>query len=559
VSAAVAAPVARVRRPVLNGPTLAFLLVFTAQFALGVWLAMRGFRWGDAFYRSTSALFVLHSSDPKLANIGFVWMPLPTLLNLPWVALYPAWPNVVSSGVASSATSAVCGGATAALLLVVAERFGLSRRIGWAFALLVSANPMIFLYAGTGMAEGVVAPFLVGAVACLTLFWHTGRRGWVAGAGVALGLGFAAAYETVPLGVALTGALVAGLFLSSEARRPFAPLGRLRAAEGLGILLVFPSVVVALLFVGANAVIMGDPLFFVRGAYGYGSYRAEAFTGGAESATGDLLAVAALVGERAWPFLVPLGFLLVVRALDRRLWRIESLSLTVIGLSVTCLLIAPMAFQGSRMDFLRYYIYPLFVAAGWGLYEIATSDRRRRAACIVLAGWAVAVPVCVWTMSRPALAIQEYPEYRAVVTGRDARALGYGDPVVTRAPLAAYLEREVVPRDGRVLLDAFQGAAVAAQLSSRSSGHLIMTFDRRFRAALADPDRHQITHVLVPAPAVWPQDAVTRARPALWAGREPGFRLIRRFQTTAGLPEEWRLFRVGPGIRVLPIDSGGGG
>ena len=90
-------------RRVPDGAVLIFALVFAAQFAFGVWMASRGFRWGDAFYRSTSALFVLHSADPKLADIGFVWMPLPTLLNLPWAALYPVWPNVIASGAASVA------------------------------------------------------------------------------------------------------------------------------------------------------------------------------------------------------------------------------------------------------------------------------------------------------------------------------------------------------------------------------------------------------------------------------------------------------------------------
>ena len=188
-----ASALARAARPATlprigHGSALIFALVFGAQFAFGLWMASRGFRWGDAFYRSTSALFVLHSADPKLADIGFVWMPLPTLLNLPWAALYPLWPGVVSSGAASALSSAVCGGASAVILLAAARRLRLPAWLGWAFALLVSFNPMIFLYAGTGMGEGVGAPFLIGAVCFLTLFWHTGRaRGGSRPPGIALG------------------------------------------------------------------------------------------------------------------------------------------------------------------------------------------------------------------------------------------------------------------------------------------------------------------------------------------------------------------------------------
>jgi hypothetical protein len=210
--------IATTRRRGIDGAVIIFVLVFAAQLAFGVWMSSRGFRWGDAFYRSTSALFALHSADPKLADIGFVWMPLPALLNLPWTALYPVWQDVVASGAASSLASAVCGGATATVLLITARRLRLPSWIGWAFALLVATNPMVFLYAGTGMAEGVGAPFLVGAVCFLTLFWRSGQRWWVAAAGVALALAVAAMYEAVPYGAALFAALAAGVLWSSEAR-----------------------------------------------------------------------------------------------------------------------------------------------------------------------------------------------------------------------------------------------------------------------------------------------------------------------------------------------------
>ena len=59
--------------------------------------------------------------------------------------------------------------------------------------------------------------------------------------------------------------------------------------------------------------------------------------------------------------------------------------------------------------------------------------------------------------------------------------------------------------------------------------------------------------MLFPDPAAWPQDAIDRARPRLWTGRETGFRLVKRFDpgSISRLPESWRLYAVGPGVRVL--------
>jgi hypothetical protein len=110
-----------------------------------------------------------------------------------------------------------------------------------------------------------------------------------------------------------------------------------------------------------------------------------------------------------------------------------------------------------------------------------------------------------------------------------------------------------------MLLDSYQGAAVAAQVRPEHADRLVMTFDRRFEAALADPAGSGVTTVLVPDPASWPQDAVNRARPRLWSGREPGFRLVTRFDAGPAylLPENWRLFAVQRGARVLPTLDGG--
>jgi hypothetical protein len=70
--------------------------------------------------------------------------------------------------------------------------------------------------------------------------------------------------------------------------------------------------------------------------------------------------------------------------------------------------------------------------------------------------------------------------------------------------------------------------------------------------------RHRISYLLLPDPAWWPQDAIYRARPRLWAGREPGFKLVKAFAAgpTFDLPENWRLFAVERRARVLPNGSG---
>jgi 4-amino-4-deoxy-L-arabinose transferase-like glycosyltransferase len=534
------------------GPLVAFLVVFGVTFAFGVWMASRGFRWNDAMSRAASALAVVHGPDAKLANIGFVWPPLPTLLGGVGALLYPIWPTVVSGGVSAALTTASCAGATAALLVATARRLGLSNRLGWAFALLVATNPILFLYASNGMPEGVALPFMTAAVCCLTLFWHTGRRLWVAAAGVALALGVATVYQGVAFGAAVFAALIGGILWSSEARAA-APQGRARAIEGLGLMLLIPPAFVGLFWVGANAVIMGNPLDFISGSYGYASFqRPSGVAGGHPVVTGDFLGALGLVGERIFPFLIPLALLLVVRLVDGRLWRVNSLSLVVLALSVPLGMVVPMALLGSPMGFLRYLIFPLFVAAGWGLYEITVSGRRARAVALIAAGWLAAFPVELWVMSNPRLAPEEYAELKALTNGQDGE-----DTIDIRVPVASYLETHVLGDGQNVLLDSVAGGAmVAIQIGPAHRDQLILTADRRFKQALARPGSHNVGYFLTPDPSGAPNAAINRTYPGLWRGQRPGFQLVKTLATPL---EKWRIYAVLPGVRTPPATTGGSG
>jgi hypothetical protein len=341
----------------------------------------------------------------------------------------------------------------------------------------------------------------------------------------------------VAYGAAVFVALAGGILWSSETR-VWAPQGHGRAIEGLGLLLLVPPIFVGLLWIGANAVIMGDPLDFVYGDYGYGTFTGSADSAGAVAyVTGDVVGALALVGERVFPFLIPLAFILLVRLVDGRLWRINTLLVVLLGLSVPLGMVVPMAIAGSPMGFLRYLVYPLFVAAGWGLYEIALSRRRRRAAALILAGWLVAFPASLWIMSNPRLGPEEYGELKAVMQGLDG-----ADSVGMRAPVASYLERHILPQGRNVVFDSVAGGSmIAMQIGPEHVRQLIVTADRRFEDAIAHPGSHRVGYFLMPDPVGTPTAAIGRAYPGLWDGEQPGFRLVKTLATPL---EKWRIYEV---------------
>jgi hypothetical protein len=528
------------------GTLALFVLVVGAELTFGMWMNSRGFIYNDALSRTAGALLVLYGADPHLAALGFVWMPLPSLLELPLVAIYPLWPAAISSGYASTLITALAGGASAVLVLETGRRLGISPRLGWAYALLIAANPMLFLYASNGLSEGVAAPCLIGATCLLVLFWHSGRCRYVALAGLALALGAASLYQAVPYGAGLVVALVLGALYGSGRPRDDDtwPLSkRWRFAEGLGILLVAPSFYVEAAWVGANGLIMKDPLHFATSPYSNSSQtRAIGGGGPAAHAAGDLPGTLGYVGARALPFLIPGVFVIAARTLDGRLWRVNTLSLVLLLVSVPLGLIAPLLYLGASFGWLRFFMYPLFVAAGWGLYEIAQSRRRDIAARLVLAGWIVAVPFILVTLASPTLGQEEHLEVQALLTGETASQAGFDGWIGELAPVAKYLEGAEFSNARRVALDPYQGSAIAAQMKPEALQHLyILPPGPRLERVLQHPSEYYISYLLVPSPAKAPRDTIVQAYPRLWAGHEVGFALVASFPD---IPQEWRLYRI---------------
>lgn len=517
-----------------------FVVVLVAELAFGLWTSAMGFRPPDGISRAVNAMTVLHPPDPHLAAIGFVWMPLPTFIELVWMPAYPLWPQLISSGFASVFTTSLAAATAAALLLLTARRFGLSDRFGVAFALLVVLNPMLFLYGANGMSEGVAAPALIGSVCALTLYWQTGRRRYVALAGIALALAFASLYEAVHFGAALGVALVAGVLW--DARSPSQPRERRSAARALFLVLVLPPTYVGFLWVAANAVIMGDPLYFATSSYSNLAQTEAADAGEQAFATrGQVLEVLAYVAERSAYFLIPVAALLLVRAMEGRLRTLKTTSLILLTVSVPVGLFAPLLFLGVTFGWLRFFMYPLFVAAGWGLYEIAASRRRRRATAVILASWVLAIPAAFAAMAHPRLGEEENLIVKGLVSGQTGPEVGFYDQIEDMRPVSRFLQMGPLREGEWVALDQFAGFPVPAQIPREQFKHLLLTPDRAFDAAIRDFAGHGVRYVLVPSPENTPQDAILRVHPRLWSGQDPAFELVRAFPDTA---KEWRLYRV---------------
>jgi len=129
------------------------------------WCASHGYTlyYGDAEAHLNIARRVLDSRTPGPEQLGTVWLPLPHVLMLPFVAREPWW----RSGFAGAIPSAVAFVFAGAFLYAAARRLYASAAAALAAALLFALNPNMLYLQATPMSEAIFAAALA------ALLWST--------------------------------------------------------------------------------------------------------------------------------------------------------------------------------------------------------------------------------------------------------------------------------------------------------------------------------------------------------------------------------------------------
>lgn len=211
---------------------------------------------GDALSRTLSAVRVEHSRFPRLAAIGFIWPPLPTVAQLPLLLV----PKLAFYGFSGGIISAI---AAAGLLAT------LNRMLRWAevtfwwrvpILLLCVLNPMWLFYAGNGMSEMPFLFFFTLAGFSFVRWQASGQwRNLIIG-GLSTACMFGCRYDAIPYTAAFViGICVVFIFGHLTFRPP-------RVEANLLAYLV-PVTYAVGLWLYFNFLIQGDPIYFIRNPY----------------------------------------------------------------------------------------------------------------------------------------------------------------------------------------------------------------------------------------------------------------------------------------------------
>ena len=486
---------------------------------------------GDALARTASALYVVLSRDPHLAAIGFVWNPLPSIVQIPLVlALDPFG----LAHLAGPIQSAAFGAGSVFILDRILRLLGTGTWRRRALLLAYGLDPIIVFYGANGMSESPLIFFMLAATHQFVRWARGGPYSTLIFFALLSAGTFLVRYE----GIAFAAAGILGLtaaFLFGKDLNP----DRLEA-----ILLTYtaPISYVVALWIFFNWILVGDPLHFYRSSYGNVALTAGFRSGGETYLSG---AVGSIAGSAAYAavqsaYVFPASVLIAALAAIRGLLRKEHVTLGVLGFALSLPAFhAYLVYSGTSFGWLRFFIY--CVPFSFVLLPLVLEPLRgTRPAWI--AGWAISFALILvsWPASLFALAD---PNHGREEAGIVAHLI---DP--TRNPLpASYTfgtDKEIaryvdgLPPGTVVLMDS--ALAFSIDLFARDHRRYAITNDRDFPQILDRPDGGAVTHILVTRRS--DSEAVGAALPGLWQAGAAYATLERDF----GGPDRWRLYRVHP-------------
>jgi hypothetical protein len=504
---------------------------------------------GDAISRMANGFYVLHSRDPHLAAIGFVWNPLSSLVTLPLLLFNSWWSDLASHNVAGTTMSALAmAGAVYQLNSLLREwRVHVAPRL--VLTLLFACAPMIMLYAGNGMSEALYTFLMLGATRYLMRWLRDDDLASLVYAASMLGLAYMERSEPV------ASAVLAAPFVCWVTFTRTAGDRRSRIWAGLSdaTILVMPIVTCFIGWAVVSWVIVGQPFEQFTSKYGNSALIAAAHIQKGHLGTKVLHEVHAI------GYLAPALPVILVAALVSAAWRRNAqiwVLATVLGGGLAFTLVSYL--DDAIFPWIRYYVLvtPIAVLLVGSLFSVPTRIVRagpvpekpvsaapapeqktlpgggRKPSGKTLAGALLAVvvsiallapsiPFSIRGMNNPVLAPDVYSYYGFIfhkhLTAEDQAAKGAYSAV---QGISGWLDAQHYP-NGDVVVDTGDNCIPNVVTNVDNPRLFVITNDRDFQKVLADPLTFHAHYLMIEGNGTAQADGVAQLYPhiatANWA------------------------------------------
>ena len=453
-------------------PWIAGGIALVVYLAAGWWMRYQlHYAIGDALSRSADARAVVESRDPHLTAVGFVWLPLPVLVQLPFSLVLSKlnWADF-----AGPMSTAACTAAMVVLFAKITETLKLRLGIALILTTLLAFNPVVVYYAANGMSEASSFMFYCLAALGLVRWSRTPSTAHLATIGAGLAGAMLCRYETLLLIPVF--AIAAALQV-----RP----GRHATRWGMvAVTVALPAIFAFILWLAVSAVIMHDPFYWQKALRFEGTPPPGAVWLPTRTLANGVLYSLRLTLRLA-PGFIPIGILLVAR---------RSVVNAVVGAT----------FVAAGAAFPLYVAYGVGTNQSWGdpryfapltifsaigaAWIVATHPARQQAAWLacVAALLVVSTVASVTSLSDTRIApIEGEPVVFSHLTGASVPTTSYkGQPLEVWRRVV----REIDPLlTGRKTIAVDTNVEFAAALLTRRPTHFVIDSDRDFQSLMADP------------------------------------------------------------------------
>jgi len=485
--------------PTQKSLLILFAAVFGLELAGGVYMGyFRETVVGDAYSRTANAFYVFFVEPPRFASIGLVWNPLPSVLQLPFVAWAGIWKPMVTHGIAAAIVNSLFAAGTAVILFKTFVRFNIAKIYTAVLLLLYASNPFIYYYGFNGMSEEIFFFFMIYVVLCMTLWIKEGTPDYIVRIAFFLAIAFFCRYEAIPFAAAVGIGVLLIIFFSPR-EKAFIPAAdkkeRYSYAEGTAIVLYTPIIFSILLWILFNWAISGNPLYFLNSAYSNAAQ--SQYTSLAETPWEALVCAA----KKTAPFIPVFFGIVVIRIIKGKLFRHDFFILLV----MVVLMLAfhyLMLLADSSYSWVRFFSYVLPISFAWIPYELSqtTNGYAQKFFCSIL----IISLLISWGLTKKVLDDPQSDERTCFVTVEPRRIANYINETLS---------------EEKILADSFMTYGTILGLNDMSN--MVISASLDFYNAVDNPREYGITYILVPKPeGIGSLDALNSRYPGLYAGEE---------------------------------------
>ena len=473
------------------------LLVFLAEWALGIYLGTHRVLLGDAMSRTANAFYVLNSKPYNLTSMGLVWNPLPSVMQLPFVWAAKLWRPLVTKGISMSFISALFAAWGAKALYHSFHVMKCREGDALLLTLMYALNPYVLFYGANGMTEIMMGAAGIQVICSMTAWMRRGQPRYLIEMAFSFVVMFLIRYEAVPFAIFIALGMALHMAVSRRERRyyPSRGLEPLWYIESTLWVTFLPVMFTAVCWVLYNWSITGNPLYFMNSGYSMSAYSAY------YQDYGGALAAVSFVLSRSWPMLIPLAFLLAAKLRTRTFWKYDTpiallACLGLMGFTTFMILL------GKSGGYVRYLCYPLFFAVGFIPYGLnAAGDLAKHFKRIMAVGLAAAALIFAWEF-----------QYSSIF--REDLLLNV--PAYSESA-AEYLNANC--RGGRVLMDSYRTYYIIMNAEDPES--LTISCSPDFEDCVADPVGSGVDYLVVPQIGSYGNmDALNIAWPRLYNNGE---------------------------------------